>query len=134
MLALMASGHKLVVRFDRLLRYFGVGIINSAVGFGLYALFVSLTKNIYLAQILAHLIGMVFNYAMFRAHVFPGAVASIARYIGAYTVNYGLSLGCLYFFHHIIASPYLAGLLALITVAVVNYFVLKSLVFRPPTT
>jgi len=130
MLALLASGRALLVRFDRVIRYFGVGALNSAVGYGLYALFVALMKNVYVAQISSHVIGMCFNYVMLKTHVFRGDVPSPPRYIGAYAVNYALALGFLYFFHHILRSPYLAGLLSLMMVATINYVILKSFVFR----
>ncbi len=130
MLALLASGRAFLVRFDRLLRYLSVGIINSAVGYGLYALFVALIKNIYIAQIFSHLIGMCFNYVMLKTHVFRGGTPSTPRYIAAYAANYVLGLALLYVFHHLVRSPYLAGLLSLVTVASINYFVLRSFVFR----
>jgi putative flippase GtrA len=134
MLAFLASGRALVTRFDRMLRYFGVGIINSVVGYALYALFVALIKNIYVAQISAHILGMTFNYIMLKTHVFRGATPVISRYIAAYAINYFLGLGCLFIFHQLVKSPYLAGLLSLILVAIINYFVLRAFVFRTPAS
>jgi putative flippase GtrA len=130
MLALLASGRAFVMKCDQLLRYFSVGIINSAVGYGLYALFFALINNVYIAQIVSHCIGMCFNYVMLKTHVFRGGTPSTPRYIAAYIVSYILGLGFLYVFNHILRSPYLAGLLSLITVASINYFVLRSFVFR----
>jgi len=117
-------------RFNRLLRYFGVGIINSVVGYGLYAALVAIFKHIYIAQLVAHVLGMIFNYVMLRAHVFRGATPSVRRYIAAYGVNYLLGVLFLFGFHHIVPSAYIAGFLALVAVAVINYFVLKAFVFR----
>jgi putative flippase GtrA len=46
----------------RLLRYYGAGLVNTMVGYGLYAAFVALGLDIYLAQALGHVLGMSFNY------------------------------------------------------------------------
>ena len=119
-------------RFEILIRYYGVGLVNAGVGYGLYAAFVALMKNIYAAQLTAHIIGMTFNYMMFRAHVFRGAVPSVPRYIAAYAVNYLLGLTFLYAFHRVVPSPYLAGFLSLVAVSVINYFVLRKFVFLQP--
>ena len=74
---------------------------------------------------------MGFNYFMFKTHVFHGSEPAIGPYIGAYTLNYFMSLGFLTLFHHFIPSPYLAGFCALVTVSTINYFVLKRFVFKP---
>ena len=88
------------------------------------------TVTLFLAQILSHCTGAVFNYAMFRRHVFTDSGGAVGRYIGAYAVNYGLGLAGLALFHRFVASPYLAGFLALVVVAAINFFILRLLVFR----
>jgi putative flippase GtrA len=96
-------------RGELLVRYGAVGLINTAFGYGLYAALVFAGLNLFLAQILSHCTGAVFNYAMFRRHVFTDSGGAEGRYI---------------------ASPYLAGFLALVVVAAINFFILRLLVFR----
>ena len=111
-------------------RYYKIGIVNSAFGYGLYALLIFLHLNIYLAQILSHVTGMGFNYFMLSIHVFIGSKPKLFRYIFAYGVNYLMGLLFLTVYHMIIASPYIVGFLTLFTTAFLNYFILKRFVFR----
>jgi putative flippase GtrA len=117
-------------RLAELVRYGAVGVINTGFGFGLYSLFVFVGLNVFAAQLLAHAIGMAFNFVMFKRHVFTESQASLARYIASYAVNYLISLGLLFVFHHLIASPYLVGFTVLICAAAINYLMLKLFVFR----
>jgi putative flippase GtrA len=119
-------------RIAELWRYSHVGLLNTAFGYGLYAGLVWLGVNLFVAQILSQVIGAGFNYLTFRRLVFRGARSSLRAYIGAYAFNYLLGLTFLAIAHHFIPSPYLAGFVALIAVAGINYLVLKRFVFRAP--
>jgi putative flippase GtrA len=77
---------------------------------------------------------MVFNYFMFRRHVFRDSRAAVLPYIAAYAVNYGLSLVTLAVLNRVLESDYLAGFLSIVFVALVNFVVLKFLVFLPRST
>ena len=115
-----------------IIRYYQVGIINTIFGIVMYSLFVYLGMNLFAAQLSAHVLGMIFNYFMFRQHVFKSARPNLLRFIGSYTVNYGVSLTFLALFHQFVASPYGAGFLAMAAASVVNYLMLKRFVFRTP--
>lgn len=111
-------------------RYYQAGIVNTLFGYGLFALFVRLGLNIFLAQIVSHGLGMIFNYFTYSRHVFAGQTTTKTRFVLSYAGNYGLSLAALWAISHVIASPYAAGFLSLVIVSLVNFFVLKRLVFR----
>ena len=113
----------------RLWRYYQAGIVNTAFGFGLYALLVAIGLNMYLAQIVAHLLGMTFNYFTYSRHAFHDFDVSKTRYILSYAVNYLLGLAALRVASLFIDSPYSAGLVAVIVVSLVNYLILKNWVF-----
>lgn len=113
----------------RLWRYYQAGIVNTAFGYGLYALFVALGFDMYLAQIVAHLLGMTFNYFTYSRHAFHDSDVSKSRFVMSYAINYLLGLAALWAASQFIASPYLAGLLAVVVVSLVNYLILKSWVF-----
>jgi putative flippase GtrA len=119
-------------RLAELWRYGHVGLINTAFGYGLYAFLVWLGLNLYVAQITAHVVGAGFNYLTFGKLVFRGARSNPLAYIGAYVLNYLLGLAFLATAHRFIASPYVAGFVAVAAVAAINYLVLKRFVFRPP--
>ena len=121
------------MRSDRLVelwRYGQAGVLNAAFGFAVYALFVRLGMNIYVAQIAATLLGIAFNYVTYSRHVFREASPAKLRFTLSYAGNYLVSLGFLALASHIVKSPYAAGLISIVATAIVNYFALKYLVFR----
>jgi putative flippase GtrA len=122
----------LAARFETLWRYYGVGLLNTAFGYGLFAGLVWLHLNIFAAQILAHVSGATFNYFMFRRLVFTGSRPAVLRYIGSYAINYLIGLGFLAAARLVIASPYLDGLVAIVCTSIVNYVILKRFVFGSP--
>jgi putative flippase GtrA len=119
-------------RLAELWRYGHVGLINTAFGYGLYAFLVWLGLNLYLAQITAQILGAGFNYLTFGKLVFRGTRSNPAAFAGAYAFNYLLALAFLATAHRFIASPYVAGFVAFVAVAGINYLVLKRFVFRAP--
>jgi putative flippase GtrA len=112
-------------------RYYQAGIINTAFGITAYSLLVWLGMNMFAAQLVAHLMGMAFNYLTYSRHVFRDAAPAKLRFILSYGANYMLSAAALAVVARFIASPYLAGLTAMAIVSVIFYFALKHLVFRP---
>jgi len=114
---------------ERLWRYYQAGIVNTAFGYGLYALFVAVGINMYLAQIIAHVLGVAFNYFTYSRHAFHDADVSKTRFVLSYGVNYLLGLASLWSAAQVIPSPYLAGLIAVMVVSLINYVILRHWVF-----
>jgi putative flippase GtrA len=123
------AGTQAMGSIERLWRYYQAGIVNTAFGYGLYALFVAIGLNMYVAQIVAHVLGVTFNYFTYSRHAFHDAEASKWRFVLSYAVNYLLGLAGLWAASRVIASPYLAGFVAVIFVSLLNFFVLKHFVF-----
>ena len=117
-------------RIVEIWRYYQAGIINTAFGLAIYSLFVWLGMNIFLAQLLAQVIGVAFNYFTYSNHVFPTAGPAKLRFMLSYVVGYFVALGTLALVARFVRSPYLAGAISALIVSVINYFVLKNLVFR----
>jgi putative flippase GtrA len=124
---------KSATEWKRLLRYYQAGLLNMAFGFGLYAIFVRLGVNIYVAQILSHFIGVAFNYFTYSRYAFVGHSGKRRRFLLSYVGNYFFNLAALAITARVVHSPYVAGLVATIFVSLVNYFVLKHLVFQERT-
>lgn len=110
-------------------RYYQAAIVNTVFGYSLYALFVAVGLNMYVAQLVGHVIGVIFNYFTYSRHAFRGTEGSKLRFAFAYVANYLVGLAMLALWSFVIESPYLAGFAALIMASVVNYFVLRHLVF-----
>jgi putative flippase GtrA len=116
----------------RLWRYYQAGVVNTLFGYAAFAALVALGLNIYAAQIIAHVVGIAFNYVTYSRYAFRGQPASRTRFVASYAVNYALSLSTLAGFTHLGFSPYAAGLFSVIVVSLINYFVLAKLVFAAP--
>lgn len=116
--------------WKQLWRYYQAGVANTAVGYGLFALFVWLGMNVFLAQIFSHLLGVAFNYFTYSRHAFVGHKASKSRFVLSYAGNYLLGLAVLAAATRVVSSPYLAGFISVVFVSLVNYFILKRFVFR----
>lgn len=117
-------------RFGQLIRFYQAAAINTAFGFGVYALMIRLGVNLYVAQIIAQVLGVTFNYFTYSRHVFRDRHASKRSFLLAYVGNYLVNLALLAAFARVIHSAYLAGLAATIAASLVNYLALRSLVFR----
>ncbi|MEO7027641.1 MAG: GtrA family protein [Caulobacteraceae bacterium] len=131
--ALKVGRHRpawLGARAPELWRYYRVGVLNTAFGYALFSILVFFGINLYLAQIISHICGSAFNYYTYSRHVFHGHHVQIWRFATSYMVNYLLGLGLLWAIHRAIPSAYLAGLLALACVSIINYVILKAFVFR----
>lgn len=114
----------------QLARYYAAGIVNLAFGYGVFAALVALGMQIYAAQALGFVIGVVFNFFTYSRIAFVGMTAGKLSFVGSYVANYLVSVPLLWLFLQIFPSPYVAGLLATIAVSLMNYFILKRLVFN----
>ena len=113
----------------QLWRYYQVGIVNTGFGYGMFALFLKLGLNMYVAQICAHILGVAFNYFSYSRHVFKDSETSKPRFILSYAFNYLLGLATITAASLFIHSPYIAGIISIVFSSLANYFVLKNLVF-----
>lgn len=116
-------------RLREIWRYYQAGIVNTAFGFGLFALFVRLGLNIFVAQILVQVVGATFNYVTYSRHVFRDAAPAKLRFAIAYLLNYLAGLVALAVAARLIRSPYGAGLAAVLAMSLINYVALKRMVF-----
>lgn len=117
-------------RISELVRFYQAAALNTAFGIGAYLLLVSLGMNMFLAQATSHVMGMAFNYFTYSRHVFRGSQPAKMRFVFSYAGHYVLGLGALAAIAQFVSNPYIAGIAAAVAVSVVNYFVLRRLVFR----
>lgn len=119
-------------RFDwmQLLRYYQAGIVNTLFGYGAFAALVWLGMEMFLAQLVSHVAGTLFNYVVYSRYTFAREQGSLVRFIASYAVNYGLSVASLWALSRVVASTYVAGLLTIVVVSIINFVILKRFVFR----
>lgn len=121
-------------RFIQLIRFYQAAAVNTLVGFGVYALMIRLGVNLYVAQVVAQLVGVTFNYFTYSRHVFRDRTASMQSFMLAYGSNYLVNVALLALLDRFIRSDYLAGFAATLCASLVNYLALRSLVFKPRAT
>jgi putative flippase GtrA len=123
-----------IPEWKELWRYYQAGVVNTLFGYGLFALLIFAGLNMYLAQVLAHVLGVVFNYFTFSRYAFSGRQRSLPRFALAYVLNYLLAAVFLWVAGQWVHSPYLAGLIATLAVSLINFFLLRRLVFQGAAT
>jgi putative flippase GtrA len=84
----------------------------------------------YGAQAMGYVLGTGFNYITYSRGVFRDAGPAKLRFALSYAGNYLVNLAGLAIVSHFIANPYWAGAVTTMGVVVLNYLVLKKLVFR----
>lgn len=111
-------------------RFLVAGVLNTAFGYGLYAGLIWLGLDRYVAQAIGYVLGTGFNYFTYSRGVFTDAGPAKMRFALSYAGNYLINLAGLKLASHFIPDPYLAGAVTTFAVVVLNYAVLKRLVFR----
>jgi putative flippase GtrA len=104
-------------------------VVNTLFGLSAYWL-LWLGLDRYLAQLLSSIVGSLFNYLTYSRHVFRDAPPAKLRFTLSYIGNYLMGLATLALVSQVIKSAYVAGFVSAFLVSIVNYFVLKRLVFK----
>jgi putative flippase GtrA len=82
---------------QRIVRFLGVGVLNTLFGFGVYAVLVFVGLPYLIALLMATLAGVIFNYFSFGRMVFKanGGWFVFGKFIVAYTLVYLINAGLL---------------------------------------
>jgi putative flippase GtrA len=119
---------------QRIVKFLGVGVLNTLFGYGIYAGLVFINLPYLTALLMATLAGVTFNYFSFGRMVFKANVEllSMGKFIAAYAVVYAINATLLSMltdgFH---LSPYLAQVICIppsvvVTWLLMNYWVYKN--------
>lgn len=117
----------------QLARYYVAGVLNLLFGYLLFAALVWLGLEVFTAQAVGYVLGVIFNYVTYSRIAFSGQAGGKVSFVASYVVNYLISVAALWLALKVFPSPYVAGLVVTIAVSLVNYLVLKRWVFRAPT-
>jgi putative flippase GtrA len=116
----------------RFLRFCVVGVVNTAAGYGFFALFIFLAIPYMIAGTLSFICGICFNYVVTRRFVFEGQGRknAFSYYLVSYGILYFYSLALLWvLIDGFGLTAYLAGLVSLPINAVVSFLLLRAIVF-----
>ncbi len=110
---------------DKKIRFLFVGVLNTAVGYGLYALFIFFGWHYIVAQTLSTLIGVAHSYVWNKYFTFGKTARSFKealRFVSVYVVSYLISLLLQYLMIDKAGmSAYIAGLISLVFTTVISY-------------
>jgi putative flippase GtrA len=111
--------------------YILVGILNTAVGYSLFALFIFLGLHYSLAVLLSTLLGILFNFKTIGRIVFKSSDNRlIFRFFAVYAVTYLMNVAGLWLLKRFQLDMYLAGALLLLPMAVVSFMLHRKFVFH----
>ena len=116
-----------------LLRFLIVGVLNTAVGYGLYASFILLGAPYLTALLLSTILGVIFNYFSTGRMVFKsyGGLRIFIRFITAYIIVYFINateLNAL--IKHFLIDPYTGQAICVPTSVILSWILMNYWVFR----
>ncbi|MBF0560147.1 MAG: GtrA family protein [Nitrospirae bacterium] len=116
---------------NRFIRFLIVGGINTAFGYGVYALLIFLKFHYAVASLLATILGVMFNFKTTGSLVFESKDNRlIFKFVGVYAIIYALNTASLGVFNYFKVDMYLAGAAMLLPMAMVGFVLNKNLVFK----
>ena len=109
-----------------------VGILNTCVGYGLFALFVFLGFGDFLAPLFANILGVLFNFKSYGYLVFKNTKNSlIFKFIAVYAIVYISNvLGLIGFAKAGLENRYISGFILIIPLALLAYYLNSKYVFK----
>jgi putative flippase GtrA len=109
-----------------------VGVLNTAFGYGLFALLIWLGLPYPYAMGIGTIMGVLFNFQTTSRLVFTGAHwRLLARFVSVYGFIYCINLGGVALLLSWGLNVYLAGALLLLPMAGVSFATLRFFVFKP---
>lgn len=129
-------GDKEKILFRELASFNIIGLINTAITYGLYAFFISIGIPYMVALILEYCFGIFFSFQANRRYTFkhtghvtfPMIISMIGSYLGVLCLNFILLV---FFVERMKWNPYLSQFLALGAAVFVSFLAQKYIVFRP---
>lgn len=116
---------------NRFIRFLIVGGINTAFGYGVFALLIFLKVHYAVAALLSTIFGVLFNFKTTGKLVFNSADNSlIFKFIGVYTIIYAVNTGALKVFNSYNVNMYVAGAAMILPMAMLAFVLNKNLVFK----
>jgi len=112
-------------------RYIMVGLLNTAVGYSFFAVFIFFGLHYSLAVLLATILGVLFNFKTIGTIVFKNNSNSlIIRFVAVYILTYFLNVEGLHVLKNFRFDIYLAGALMLAPMSIISFILHKTFVFR----
>ncbi len=123
---------KILTLDNHFIRFILVGILNTMVGYGLFALFIYLGLHYSLAVLFSTILGVLFNFKSIGKLVFnSNNNERIYHFIGVYILLYLLNVSGLWGLSSIgMENMYVAGAILLAPLAIISFILNKNFVFN----
>lgn len=119
------------VSMKELFRFVIVGVLNTIVGYSLYALFLYGGLSYSYALLFATILGVLFNFKTLGRLVFNSHDNRlIVKFFAVYTLTFCLNLGLIRIFTEMGLSAYIGGAIALIPTTIASFILNKYFVFK----
>jgi putative flippase GtrA len=116
----------------RFFRFLAVGGLNTAFGYGFYALLLFLGLHYSVALLVATVAGVLFNFRTIGHFVFGNRDNSLlVRFFLVYALGYAIGVVAIRLLGLLGFDPYLAGACIVLPSACLSFFLMRALVFRP---
>lgn len=115
----------------QLIRFLLVGVLNTLFSYCCYVLLLIIGLHYAVAVLLATVLGVLFNFKSYGTLVFESRDnRHLLRFIGVYVLGYLLNVAGLRLLTGLGMSPYFAGAVLLLPMAILTFFLHKRYVFR----
>ena len=120
------------IRVDRkFMKFLFVGALNTAFGYSVYALFVTLHASHNIALTIQYILGVLWNFKTTGVIVFKNHDNSrIIRFFMSYVITYSINLVCLNFLVHFGLGKYISQAVMVLPMAVLSFLIFKTFVFK----
>ena len=114
------------------IRFLFVAGINTCFGYSMFALWVFLLKNMYLAVVVSTVINVLFNFNTYGRIVFKSKDHSrVFRFFGVYLISMSLNMLFLKILSEVgVTNPYIAGAILVLPLALLSFTLMKKYVFN----
>jgi len=115
-------------------RFLVVGAVNTAFGYGVFAITVLAGALPLVALVVTYIIGVIFNYFTTGKFVFKrgGGAAAFVRFVSAYVLIYAFNVGMYKLINILVANPLLVQAMCVPIVATFSFVLFKFHVFKDP--
>lgn len=114
----------------KFLRFFLVSGLNTAFGYGLFALLIYLGLAYPLALFISTVTGIIFNFKTIGSFVFKNRNNYlIFKFLGVYAIIYLCNLGSLAVLQYFAVNIYLSGAILVIPIGLLAFLLNKTFVF-----
>ncbi len=119
-------------RVDRkFMKFLFVGALNTAFGYFVYALFVTLHASHNIALTIQYILGVFWNFKTTGTIVFKNHDNSlILRFFLSYVFTYSINLVCLNILVRLGIGKYLSQAIMVLPIAILSFLIFKTFVFK----